>query len=221
MEVDATARTRRKILISTQVKQGSAKRRNRKAWPGDEEQEKSPKSGKRRDSKKKSKKKSKEETKEETSSPQRGKQFKAPTQKRTSGLNGAADAVKASLAAVGGPSDKYAMAAEESYEDRQKRLKEAERKRRAEKRSKRFKKLWQMFGVPETIKLETVAAREAVNALNLTQKDLRHLKREFDEIDVDQSGSWLSVLRCAPGPSRRRRRHEIAPRRLDGRRRIF
>ena len=31
--------------------------------------------------------------------------------------------------------------AEESYEDRQKRLKEAERKRRAEKRSKRFKKL--------------------------------------------------------------------------------
>ena len=43
-------------------------------------------------------------------------------------------------------------------------------------------------GVPETIKLETVAAREAVNALNLTQKDLRHLKREFDEIDVDQSG---------------------------------
>ena len=46
-----------------------------------------------------------------------------------------------------------------------------------------------MFGVPETIKLETVAAREAVNALNLTQKDLRHLKREFDEIDVDQSGA--------------------------------
>ena len=213
------------------VKQGSAKRRNRKAWPGDEAAEdKSPKSGKRRDSKKKKKSsKSKEETKEETSSPQRGKQFKAPTQKRTSGLNGAADAVKASLAAVGGPSDKYAMAAEESYEDRQKRLKEAERKRRAEKRSKRFKKLWQMFGadsasfptgsevqvastpssgsseslrasyvvlrrsrsrtgVPETIKLETVAAREAVNALNLTQKDLRHLKREFDEIDVDQSG---------------------------------
>ena len=42
--------------------------------------------------------------------------------------------------------------------------------------------------VLETIKLETVAAREAVNALNLTQKDLRHLKREFDEIDVDQSG---------------------------------
>ena len=73
------------------VKQGSAKRRNRKAWPGDEEQEKSPKSGKRRDSKKKKKTKSKEETKEETSSPQRGKQFKAPTQKRTSGLNGAAD----------------------------------------------------------------------------------------------------------------------------------
>ena len=32
-----------------------------------------------------------------------------------------------------------AMAAEESYEDRQKRLKEAEKKRRAEKRSKRFK----------------------------------------------------------------------------------
>ena len=31
------------------VKQGSAKRRNRKAWPGDEEQDKSPKSGKRRD----------------------------------------------------------------------------------------------------------------------------------------------------------------------------
>ena len=175
------------------VKQGSAKRRNRKAWPGDEEQEKSPKSGKRRDSKKKKKSKSKEETKEETSSPQRGKQFKAPTQKRTSGLNGAADAVKASLAAVGGPSDKYAMAAEESYEDRQKRLKEAERKRRAEKRSKRFKKLWQMFGVPETIKLETQAAREAVNALNLTQKDLRHLKREFDEIDVDQSGPCFSV----------------------------
>ncbi len=27
------------------------------------------------------------------------------------------------------------------------------------RRSKRFKKLWQMFGVPETIKLETVAAR--------------------------------------------------------------
>jgi hypothetical protein len=27
----------------------------------------------------------------------------------------------------------------------EKRLKEAERKRRAEKRSKRFKKLWQMF----------------------------------------------------------------------------
>ena len=51
-----------------------------------------------------------------------------------------------------------------------------------------------MFGVPETIKLETVAAREAVNALNLTQKDLRHLKREFDEIDVDQSGPWLSVV---------------------------
>ena len=100
----------------------------------------------RRDSKKKKKSsKAKEETKEETSSPQRGKQFKAPTQKRQSGLNGAADAVKASLAAVGGPSDKYAMAAEESYEDRQKRLKEAERKRRAEKRSKRFKKLWQMF----------------------------------------------------------------------------
>ena len=48
-------------------------------------------------------------------------------------------------------------------------------------------------GVPETIKLETVAAREAVNALNLTQKDLRHLKREFDEIDVDQSGPWFSV----------------------------
>ena len=48
-------------------------------------------------------------------------------------------------------------------------------------------------GVPETIKLETVAAREAVNALNLTQKDLRHLKREFDEIDVDQSGSCFSV----------------------------
>jgi len=86
------------------------------------------------------------------------------------------------------------MAAEESYEDRQKRLKEAERKRRAEKRSKRFKKLWQMFGVPETIKLETQAAREAVNALNLTQKDLRHLKREFDEIDVDQSGSCFGVL---------------------------
>ena len=148
----------------------------------------------RRDSKKKKKSsKAKEETKEETSSPQRGKQFKAPTQKRQSGLNGAADAVKASLAAVGGPSDKYAMAAEESYEDRQKRLKEAERKRRAEKRSKRFKKLWQMFGVPETIKLETQAAREAVNALNLTQKDLRHLKREFDEIDVDQSGSCFSV----------------------------
>ena len=83
------------------------------------------------------------------------------------------------------------MAAEESYEDRQKRLEEAERKRRAEKRSKRFKKLWQMFG-RETIKLETQAAREAVNALNLTQKDLRHLKREFDEIDVDQSG----VFRC-------------------------
>ena len=114
------------------VKQGSAKRRNRKAWPGDEEQDKSPKSGKRRDSKKKKKSsKAKEETKDET------KQFKAPTQKRQSGLNGAADAVKASLAAVGGPSDKYAMAAEESYEDRQKRLKEAERKRRAEKRSKR------------------------------------------------------------------------------------
>ena len=130
------------------VKQGSAKRRNRKAWPGDEAAEdKSPKSGKRRDSKKKKKSsKSKEETKEETSSPQRGKQFKAPTQKRQSGLNGAADAVKASLAAVGGPSDKYAMAAEESYEDRQKRLKEAEKKRRAEKRSKRFKKFWQMFG---------------------------------------------------------------------------
>ena len=71
------------------VKQGSAKRRNRKAWPGDEAAEdKSPKSGKRRDSKKKKKSsKSKEETKEETSSPQRGKQFKAPTQKRTSGLN--------------------------------------------------------------------------------------------------------------------------------------
>ena len=51
-----------------------------------------------------------------------------------------------SLAAVGGPSDKYAMAAEESCEDRQKRLKEAEKKRRAEKRSKRFKKFWQMFG---------------------------------------------------------------------------
>ena len=50
-----------------------------------------------------------------------------------------------------------------------------------------------MFGVPETIKLETVAAREAVNALNLTQKDLRHLKREFDEIDVDQSGWWFCV----------------------------
>ena len=183
------------------VKQGSAKRRNRKAWPGDEAAEdKSPKSGKRRDSKKKKKSKSsKEETKEETSSPQRGKQFKAPTQKRTSGLNGAADAVKASLAAVGGPSDKYAMAAEESYEDRQKRLKEAEKKRRAEKRSKRFKKLWQMFGVPETIKLETVAAREAVNALNLTQKDLRHLKREFDEIDVDQSG----LLLCGFTPSTR------------------
>ena len=31
------------------VKQGSAKRRNRKAWPGDEEQDKSPKSGKRCD----------------------------------------------------------------------------------------------------------------------------------------------------------------------------
>ena len=31
------------------VKQGSAKRRNRKAWPGDEEQAKSQKSGKRRD----------------------------------------------------------------------------------------------------------------------------------------------------------------------------
>ena len=182
------------------VKQGSAKRRNRKAWPGDEAAEdKSPKSGKRRDSKKKKKKGQKEETKEETSSPQRGKQFKAPTQKRQSGLNGAADAVKASLAAVGGPSDKYAMAAEESYEDRQKRLKEAERKRRAEKRSKRFKKLWQMFGVPETIKLETVAAREAVNALNLTQKDLRHLKREFDEIDVDQSG----LLLCGFTPSTR------------------
>ena len=76
------------------VKQGSAKRRNRKAWPGDEAvEDKSPKSGKRRDSKKKKKSsKSKEETKEETSSPQRGKQFKAPTQKRTSGLNGAADA---------------------------------------------------------------------------------------------------------------------------------
>ena len=44
--------------------------------------------------------------------------------------------------------------------------------------------------MPETIKLETVAAREAVNALNLTQKDLRHLKREFDEIDVDQSGAY-------------------------------
>ena len=67
------------------------------------------------------------------------------------------------------------------------------RKRRAEKRSKRFKKLWQMFGVPETIKLETQAAREAVNALNLTQKDLRHLKREFDEIDVDQSGPCFRV----------------------------
>ena len=38
------------------------------------------------------------------------------------------------------------MAAEESYEDRQKRLKEAEKKRRGEKRSKRFKKFWQMFG---------------------------------------------------------------------------
>ena len=48
-------------------------------------------------------------------------------------------------------------------------------------------------GVPETIKLETVAAREAVNALNLTQKDLRHLKREFDEIDVDQSGPCFRV----------------------------
>ena len=167
-------------------------------WVFEAAEDKSPKSGKRRDSKKKKKSsKSKEETKEETSSPQRGKQFKAPTQKRTSGLNGAADAVKASLAAVGGPSDKYAMAAEESYEDRQKRLKEAEKKRRAEKRSKRFKKLWQMFGVPETIKLETVAAREAVNALNLTQKDLRHLKREFDEIDVDQSG----LLRCGFTPS--------------------
>ena len=68
------------------VKQGSAKRRNRKAWPGDEEQDKSPKSGKRRDSKKKKKSsKAKEETKEETSSPQRGKQFKAPTQKKTVG----------------------------------------------------------------------------------------------------------------------------------------
>ena len=31
------------------VKQGSAKRRNRKAWPGDEAEDKSPKSGKRRD----------------------------------------------------------------------------------------------------------------------------------------------------------------------------
>ena len=54
-----------------------------------------------------------------------------------------------------------------------------------------------MFGVPETIKLETVAAREAVNALNLTQKDLRHLKREFDEIDVDQSG-WCFSVRESP-----------------------
>ena len=54
-----------------------------------------------------------------------------------------------------------------------------------------------MFGVPETIKLETVAAREAVNALNLTQKDLRHLKREFDEIDVDQSG-WCFGVRESP-----------------------
>ena len=39
---------------------------------------------------------------------------------------------------AGGPTSGF-------YEDRQKRLKEAERKRRAEKRSKRFKKLWQMF----------------------------------------------------------------------------
>ena len=39
----------------------------------------------------------------------------------------------------------------------------------------------------------------AVNALNLTQKDLRHLKREFDEIDVDQSG----LLLCGFTPSTR------------------
>ena len=39
--------------------------------------------------------------------------------------------------------------------------------------------------------------REAVNALNLTQKDLRHLKREFDEIDVDQSG-WCFSVRESP-----------------------
>ena len=200
---------------------------NRKAWPGDETEEKSPKSGNARArSKKKKKSKSKEETKEETSSPQRGKQFKAPTQKKL-GLSGRRGCESRLRGSGRRPVGQVRHGRRGEYEDRQKRSKKL-KKRRAENRSKRFKKLWQMFGVPETIKLETVAAREAVNALNLTQKDLRHLKREFDEIDVDQSGPvrfaavWFYVLRCsASGPSRRRRRHEIAPRRLHGRRRVL
>ena len=42
---------------------------------------------------------------------------------------------------MGGPSDKYAMAAEESYEDRQKRLKgRLKKKRRAEERQQALQK---------------------------------------------------------------------------------
>lgn len=46
--------------------------------------------------------------------------------------------------------------------------------------------LW--FGQAETIEIHNPAAREAVRALCLTQRQLRKLKLRFEKVDIDQTG---------------------------------
>lgn len=54
-------------------------------------------------------------------------------------------------------------------------------------------KFWQILGMEESVVLKTIEAQQAVKALNLRQKDLKYLKKKFEEVDVDGSGTIDSV----------------------------
>ena len=106
--------------------------------------------------------------------------------KSGAGSGAAAEAAKASLAAAGGPSTKYVMPGEESYEARKARLKKKKKNKQFAKVVHRF---WQCVGMAENVTIGNAAAKEAVKALCLTQAQLKHLKKRFEEVDVDGSGT--------------------------------
>ena len=184
-------------------------RRSRKAWPGEEEQSRSSESkrkdkqspkasdgyNKDRDRGRKHKDKGDRQGGGKESKGDdglKGKPFRPTANQRGprksgTGLDARVEEAKRKLADAGGPSDKYKPPQEESYEERMRRLKAKKKGKGISSRWK--KKFWACLGMSNSVHIQRPDAKEAVKALCLTQRQLKHLKKKFDEVDLDGSGT--------------------------------